>query len=72
MKKFFAIAIIAIGLFTIGYWAGSNTTVECGGCGAYIHRWWTIDNIHTGKPVKVCEVCYQAAISQLLTAAIGL
>lgn len=29
MKKFFAIAIVAIGLFTIGYWAGSNTTVEC-------------------------------------------
>lgn len=63
MKKFFAIAIVAIGLFTIGYWAGSNTTVECGGCGAYIHRWWTIDNIHTGKPVEVCEVCYQAAVS---------
>lgn len=38
MKKFFAIAIVAIGLFTIGYWAGSNTAVECGGCGAYVHR----------------------------------
>ena len=33
------------------------------GCGAHVHRWWTIDNIHTGKPVKVCEVCYQAAVS---------
>lgn len=63
MKKFITIAIVAIGLFTIGYWAGSNTTIECGSCGAHVHEWWTIDNIYTGKPVEVCEVCYQAAIS---------
>ena len=62
MTKKLAIAVIALDLFTFGYWAGSNTTIECGSCGAHVREWWTIDNIHTGEPVEVCEVCYQAAI----------
>lgn len=63
MKKLIAIAIIALDLFAFGYWMGSNTTIECGSCGAHTNNYWYVDNIHTGEPIEVCEVCYQAAIN---------
>lgn len=55
--------LVAIGLFAFGYWAGTNTAIECGSCGAHTHNYWYLDNIHSGEPVKVCEICYQSAIS---------
>lgn len=59
---FIVINILFIGA-CIGFNVGCNSVIVCGSCGAHVHDWWYVDNIHTGEPIEVCEFCYQSAIS---------
>lgn len=63
--KIYKAAIIALLVAILALLGGifyNTRTIECGSCGAIVHNWWQVSNIHTGELVDVCERCYSATL----------